>query len=379
MSNVALAHHWLISMRGGERVLEEMCALFPDAPVHTLVAQVDRLSARIAAHRIVPSLLQRLPGATRHYKKLLPLFKFAIPRMRVAAETQLVFSSDASMIKGLNVPPGVPHVCYCHSPPRYLWDLHETYMKGSAEIGAFGRFVFRHVLASARAFDLAGAKKVTHFIANSAFVRERIRRIYGRESVVIHPPVSVDDFSAERPRKDFFLLVSEITPYKRVDLAVEAFRRNGRQLVVIGDGSEMAALRGSAPSNVTFLGRQSFAVLKEHLETCRAFVFPGIEDFGIAPCEAQASGAPVIAFAEGGALETVKDGVTGVYFAEQTPDALVAALERFEALPPFSPEVCRVNVERFRPEQFRRAIREYMASEFPRFFASYPWPEEGKP
>ncbi len=379
MSKIALAHHWLVSMRGGERVLEEMCALFPDAPIHTLVAQVDRLTERITSHRIIPSFLQRLPGATRHYKKLLPLFEYAIPRMRVAPDTRLVFSSDASMIKGLGVPEGVPHVCYCHSPPRYLWDLHETYLKGSAGIGMLGRFIFRRVLPSARRFDLAGARKVTHFIANSAFVRERIRRIYGRESVVIPPPVSVDDFSPDRPREDFFLLVSEITPYKRVDLAVEAFRRNGLRLVIIGDGSEMAALRGSAPENVTFLGRQSFAVLRQHLETCRAFIFPGIEDFGIAPCEAQAAGAPVIAFAQGGALETVKDGVSGVFFHEQTPEALVAAIEHFGKLPPFPPGACRANVAHLRPAEFRRALREYFTAEFPDFFVASSWPAEPAP
>ena len=379
MSTVALAHHWLVSMRGGERVLEEMCALFPRAPIHTLVARSGHLSARINSHPIIPSLLQHVPGAPRHYKKMLPLFRYAIPRMRVAPDTQFVFSSDASMIKGLTVPAGVPHVCYCHSPPRYLWDLHEIYMKGSAEMGCLGRMVFKWVLPSARRFDLAGANNVTHFIANSAFVRERIRRIYGRESVVIHPPVAVQDFSADRPREDFYLLVSELTPYKRVDLAVEAFRRNGRRLVVIGDGPEMPKLRGFASDKVSFLGRQPFAVLKEHLETCRAFVFPGIEDFGIAPCEAQAAGAPVIAFAQGGALETVKDGVTGIHFFEQTPDALVAAIERFEASPAFPSAVCRANVERFRPVQFRHAVRKHLSSEFPDFFAKLPWPGETNP
>ncbi|MEI9894337.1 MAG: glycosyltransferase [Chthoniobacter sp.] len=376
MNTVALAHHWLVGMRGGERVLEEICALFPEAPIHTLVARADRMSEIIAAHRIVPSLLQVLPGATRHYKKLLPLFGAAITHMQVARGTGFVFSSDASMIKGLGVPPGVPHVCYCHSPPRYLWDLHETYLQGSAGLGPVGRFLFQHTVSSARRFDLAAASRVTHFIANSQFVRERIKRIYGREAVVIFPPVAVEDFSATRPRADFYLLVSELTPYKRVDLAVEAFRQSGRRLVVIGDGPEMAALHRSAPSNVTFLGRQSFDVLKEHLETCRAFIFPGIEDFGIAPCEAQAAGAPVIAFDEGGALETVKEGVTGIFFHEQSAGAMAAAVDRFETLPDFSPGTCRANVEHLRPARFRQALREYLSEEFPDFFADFPWPEE---
>jgi len=378
MRNVALAHHWLIGMRGGERVLEEICALFPEAPIHTLVARVDRLSTIIAGHRIIPSLLQLLPGATSHYKKLLPFFGVAIARMRVARGTRLVVSSDASMIKGLGVPVGVPHICYCHSPPRYLWDLHETYLQGSADLGAFGRFLFRCTVPQARRFDLAAASKVTHFIANSQFVRERIKRIYGRDAVVISPPVAVDDFTAARPRSDFYLLVSELTPYKRIDLAVEAFRRTNRRLVVIGDGPEMAALRRSAEANVTFLGRQPFAVLKEHLETCRAFIFPGIEDFGIAPCEAQAAGAPVIAFGKGGALETVKEGVTGIFFHEQSAEAIAAALDRFEALPDFSPAACRANVEHLRPARFRQALRDYLSEEFPEFFADFLWPEESE-
>jgi len=375
-TSISLAHHWLIGMRGGERVLEQASLLFPKAPIYTLVASLEKISERLRSHRIVTSPLQWIPGSARHYKKFLPFFRFAIPQLRVSPGTRFVFSSDAALIKGLSVPPGVPHVCYCHSPPRYLWDLHDTYLTGSSDLGRMGRLLFRWIAPSARNFDLVAASKVTRFIANSNFVRERIQRIYGRESVVIHPPVSVDDFDPTRARKDFYLLVSELTPYKRIDLAVEAFRRGGRKLVIIGDGSELASLRRKAPANVVFLGRQPFDVLKEHLETCRAFIFPGIEDFGIAPCEAQAAGAPVIAYGVGGALETVKDGVTGIFFHEQTEEAMVAALERFEALPPFSPAACRRNVEHLRPAEFRRAIRNYLETEFPDFFSGYAWPDE---
>jgi len=324
------------------------------------VVQPENLSARLRGHRFVTSPLQRLPGAARNYKKMLPLFAPAIRRLRVAAGTRLVFSSDASLIKGLTVPDGAMHICYCHSPPRYLWDMAETYMRTTAGLGHFGRAVFRWVIPRARRFDRAAADRVTHFIANSAFVQQRIRQFYGRESEVIHPPVEVDDFTPTRERKDFYLLVSELVPYKRVDLAVEAFRQTGRRLVIIGDGSEMAALRAKAPANVEFLGRQPFAVLREHFETCRAFLYPQIEDFGITALEAQAAGSPVLAYRAGGALETVIDGETGLFFDEQTAASLAGAVLAAEART-FDPARCRQNAERFRAAVFREKIAAFMA------------------
>lgn len=356
---VALAHHWCVTMRGGEKVLENLCALFPTAPIYTLVAQPENLSAKLRARRFVTSPLQRLPGAARHYKKMLPLFAAAIRRLRVPEGTRLVVSSDASLIKGLTVPAGAMHICYCHSPPRYLWDMAETYMQTAAGLGGFGRAVFRWVIPRARRFDRAAADRVTHFIANSAFVQQRIRDFYGREAEVIHPPVEVDDFTPTRARKDFYLLVSELVPYKRVDLAVEAFRQTGRRLVIIGDGSEMAALRRAAPANVEFLGRQPFAVLREHFETCRAFLYPQIEDFGITAVEAQAAGSPVLAYRAGGALETVIEGETGLFFDEQSAASLAGAVLAAETRT-FDPARCRQNVERFRAAVFRDRIAAFI-------------------
>ena len=356
---VALAHHWAVSMRGGEKVLEALAALFPEAPIYTLVAQPENLSATLRAQRFITSPLQRLPGGARHYKKLLPLFAWAIPRLRVAAGTHTVISSDASMIKGLTVPEGATHICYCHSPPRYLWDMADTYLQTTAGLGAVGRAVFRWVIPRARRFDRAAADRVTHFIANSAFVQQRIRDFYGREAEVIHPPVEVEAFEAGRARQDFYLLVSELVPYKRVDLAVEAFRQTGKRLVVIGDGSEMASLRASAPPNVEFLGRQPFAVLKEHFETCRAFLYPQIEDFGITAVEAQAAGSPVIAYRAGGALDTVIEGETGLFFDRQDAAALAGAVERAERTA-FSPAACRRNAERFHARHFTAKITAFI-------------------
>jgi glycosyltransferase involved in cell wall biosynthesis len=365
---VALAHHWLVGMRGGEKVLEEISQLFPRAPIYTLVANPSRLSERLQRHPIHTSWLQRLPGGWRHYKKLLPFFPSAIKRLRVAPPVDLVLSSDASVIKGLSYPESTPHVCYCHSPPRYLWDLQEDYMQSAEAGGALGRTLFKRVTPKVRDFDRVAAGRVTHFIANSAFVAERIRTCYGRETAaIIHPPVALDDFvlSQDAP-DDFYLIVSQLTPYKRVDIAVEAFNRLGRPLVIIGEGSERARLQALAGKNITFLGSQSFSVLKDHYRRCRALIFPGIEDFGITPLEAQASGRPVIAYSVGGVLETVIDGVTGLFFGEQTPERLVEAIERFESAPDqFDPAQCRSQAERFGPRRFRDELRAFLHKHFP--------------
>lgn len=373
-NEITLAHHWTVSMRGGEKVLEQLALLFPGSPVYALVGRPETLSPTLRKQDLRFSLCQLLPLGLRFYKQLLPLFPFLIRGIRVPRQTRFFLSSDASLIKGIKLPEGTPHVCYCHSPPRYLWDLQKTYEQQTGGIGSIGRMVFRQSVPRLKAFDGEAAGKVSHFIANSSFVQERIRLCYGRESQVIYPPVSVDDFEPGRPRKDFYLVVSELTPYKRVDLVVEAFRNQDRKLVVIGDGSERKRLEGLASGNVTFLGRQPFAVLKEHFETCRAFLFPQIEDFGIAALEAQAAGAPVLAYRRGGAVETVLEGKTGLFFEEQSAAALRAAVEAFEEKSDWLPADCRRNAEQFRPEHFRRQIKEFLVKHYPDLFQDYVWP-----
>jgi glycosyltransferase involved in cell wall biosynthesis len=366
-ARVALAHHWLTGMRGGEKVLEEICLLFPEAPIYTLVAQPDRLSARLRGHVLHTSWLQRIPGAARHYRRLLPLFPAAISALRVRAPVDLVLSSDASVIKGLGYPPGTPHICYCHSPPRYLWDLQDDYAQSAEAGGVVGRALFRATVPRVREFERQAAARVTHFIANSAFVRDRIRHCYGREAEVIHPPVALEEFTAAPGPPDvFYLIVSQLTPYKRVDIAVDAFNRLGRRLVIIGEGSERRRLEARAGKNIVLMGAQPFSVLKDHYRRCRALVFPGIEDFGIVPLEAQASGRPVIAYGKGGVLESVLDGVTGLFFPGQTPEDLVAAVEKFEAdMDRFDPGACRRQAERFSPDKFQGELRTFLAKAMP--------------
>jgi glycosyltransferase involved in cell wall biosynthesis len=371
----ALAHHWLVGMRGGEKVLEQLALLFPGAPIYTLVANRRNLGALLRQRRIVESPLRLVPYAARYYKALLPLHPAAFRALKVRRPVDFVLSSDAAMAKGVTVPEGVPHICYCHSPPRYLWTMQETYLAHAAGMGAAQRAVFARLAPGLRQFDYRAAQRVDHFIANSEFVRQRIRDCYGREARVIHPPVDVEAFQPGGPPGDFDLVVSELTPYKRVDIAVQAYNRLGGRLVVIGAGSEFASLRAAAGPNVTFLGRQPFAVLKRHYETCRAFIFPGVEDFGITPLEAQAAGRPVIAYRGGGAMETVREGFTGMFFDEQTPEALAAAVRRFEGFAqPFSPAACRANAERFSPEKYRDAIKRHLAETLPGLFAGHVWP-----
>ncbi len=360
-------------MRGGEKVLEHFDRLFPEAPIYTLVADRDNLTPELRRHSIHESPLRIVPGAARHYKKMLPFFPAAFQRLRVAGPARFLLSSDASVTKGLTYDPAVPHVCYCHSPARYLWGMQETYLRHTAGMNATSRAVFKSVVPYVRKFDYEGAQRVTHFIANSRFVQARIRDSYGRDATVIHPPVAVDDFRWDRPAEDFYLIVSELVPYKRIDLAVEAFNASGKKLVIIGAGSEMATLQKRANPNIIFLGRQPFAVLKDHYERCRAFIFPGIEDFGITPLEAQAAGRPVIAYGEGGALETVIDHETGRFFHEQTTDALLEAVEESENQW-FEAAACRRNAERFSPERFRAQIKGFLEANVPEIFSGYAWP-----
>jgi glycosyltransferase involved in cell wall biosynthesis len=357
-------HHWLVSMRGGENVLLKLLQLFPASGVQTLVKDTANLCPSLQARTIQPSSLQNLPGAAKHYTKMLPLFPWAVRTMRMPPDTRLVICSDASVVKGARIPKSAKMVCYCHSPPRYLWDLQEEYARQASTLGAAGRLVFKASVPYVREFDRRSAQRVDHFIANSRFVQQRIRNCYKRESTVINPPVDLEAFTpSDREPEDFYLVVSQLVPYKRIDIAVDAFNALGKRLVIIGRGSELEALKRKAGRTIEFLGAQPKDVLQDYYRRCRAFIFPGIEDFGITPLEAMASGRPVIAFATGGALETVVDGETGYFFHEQTPECLVAAVREFEALEAPPPAAaCRLRAEEFSPELFRSRIASLLES-----------------
>lgn len=324
---VAIVHYWLVTMRGGEKVVAELCRLWPDADLFTHVIVPEKMDPAILRHRITTSFVARLPFAKTRYKAYLPLMPLALEEFDLSGY-DLVISSEAGPAKGVVPPPGALHVCYVHSPMRYVWNMYHGYR---GQLGPAGRLLWSPIAHYLRGWDQQTASRVDLFVANSETVAGRVRRYWGRDATVVNPPVAVGDFAPTAGHDGSYLLAGQLVGYKRADLAVEAFKRSGRRLVVIGDGEQLKDLRRIAGPTVEILGPQPFPVLRDRLARCRALVFPGEEDFGIVPVEAMASGKPIVAYGRGGALETVVEGRTGLFFDDQTPDALNAALDRFEA------------------------------------------------
>jgi glycosyltransferase involved in cell wall biosynthesis len=337
---VAIVHDWLTGMRGGERVLEALLELFPDAEIFTLLHVRGSVSDLIEGRPIHTSFLQSVPLAGRHYRRLLPLFPRAVASLDVRG-FDLVLSSSHCVAKGVRVPPGVPHICYSHTPMRYVWDQQKAYF-GPGRAGAWVRLAMAVVAPRLRAWDVRTARSVDHFVANSRWVAARIRRCYGRDAAVVFPPVELDRFAPTDVKDDFYLALGSPAPYKRMDVAVEAFRCLDRRLVVVGEGVTRSLAPGRKAArlpNVTFLERLPDPDVAALLGRARALLMPGAEDFGITAVEALASGTPVIALGEGGVLDTVTPasdaerggaGATGVFFPEATPGALRDAIHRFE-------------------------------------------------
>lgn len=361
---VVLVHDWLTGMRGGEKCLEPACRQWPDAPLFTLLHQPGSVSRTIEAHRPQASVLNRLPRVGKYYRYLLPVMP-AAARWPIPA-CDLVLSFSHAVAKAAVPPAGVPHICYCFTPMRYAWHMRESYF-GRGPLGRIKSTAVDVLLARIREWDRRTADRVTHFVAISKTVQKRIAECYGRESVVIYPPADTDFYApAKLPREDFYLVVSALAPYKRFDLAIEACGRLGRKLVVIGSGQEAAKLRATAGPTVSFLGWQRDEVIREHFQRCRAVLFPAEEDFGIVPVEAQACGAPVIAYGRGGATETIRglgetSEPTGVFFEEQSVDSVIEAIQRFEReSASFDPRAARRNAVPFRNERFESELFGYV-------------------
>ncbi len=359
---VALVHDWLTGMRGGEKCLEVLCQAFPEATLHTLIHRQGALSPPIEAMRIRTSPLQRIPGVLDHYRKLLPLMPLAARSWRLG-EVDLVVSLSHCVAKMARPPEGVPHVCYCFTPMRYAWDGRDAYLASWAD-RPVRRALAGSLLDRLRARDRATSGRVSHFVAISETVRERIGRCYDRESRVIQPPVDAGFYTpapSSLPREDFYLCVSALVPYKNLDQAVAACSASGRRLVVIGSGPERARLERLAGPSVRFLGWQPDEVIRDHYRRCRALLFPGEEDFGIVPIEALACEAPVIALGRGGAAETVDDRV-GRTYPQPTTDGLLVALDSWEAEGrPHDPALARVRAESLALPVFRRRLLGYLA------------------
>jgi glycosyltransferase involved in cell wall biosynthesis len=357
----ALVHDWLTGMRGGEKCLEVLCRHWPDAALFTLLHRPGTISDDIARLRPRTSFLQQLPGVHRYYRYLLPLMPAAIRTLRLPP-CDLVVSFSHCVAKAVRTPRGVPHVCYCFTPMRYAWHMQDAYF-GAGRVRGLKARLLDGFLGQLREWDRRTAAGVTHFVAISQTVRQRIAECYGRDSTVIYPPVDTDYYCpAPVPREDYYLALSAFAPYKRLDLAVEACNRLGRHLVVIGSGQDEARLRSRAGSTVRFLGWQPGEAIRDHLRRCRALLFPGEEDFGIVPVEAMACGAPVIAFGAGGATETVvapgtRREPTGVFFAEQSADCLANAIVDFERrASDFHPDAARRQALRFNAPRFEEEL-----------------------
>jgi glycosyltransferase involved in cell wall biosynthesis len=357
---IALVHDWLVTYAGAERVLEQMLALYPDSDLYSLIDFLPETERQFLGGRPVhTSFLQRVPGMLGNYRRFLPLMPLAIERFDLSAY-DLVLSSSYAVAKGVLTGPDQPHLCMCYSPARYAWDLQHQYLRETGLDRGIKGVLARWMLHRFRLWDARTASGVDRFIAISHFIARRIWRSYRRESTVIYPPVDVAGFTPAGGREDFYVTASRLVPYKRVDLIVEAFgAMPQRRLVVIGDGPESRRVRARGKPNVQFLGQQPFEGLRDHLRRARAFVFAAEEDFGIAPLEAQACGTPVIAFGRGGVRETIFDlesaAPTGVFFAEQSVESVVQAVERFEREgQEISADACRENALRFGPERFRR-------------------------
>lgn len=348
---MALCHDWLTGMRGGERCLELLARGFPRAPVHTLIHNREKVSDAINKHEIRTSPLQKIPGIFKNYRWFLPFFPSAI-RGFAPPECDLLISTSHCVAKALPHKPGTKHLCYCFTPMRYAWTFHDEYL-GERSLK---RTLAAPVLARLREFDRANSAGVTRFVAISEHVRKRIQNFYNRDSDVVYPPVDTDFFGPlPGARGDFDLIVSALVPYKKVDLAVRAYAAVGFPLKIIGTGTEFEKLRAIAPVNVEFLGWKSDDEVREAYQRCRFLIFPGEEDFGIVPLEAQACGRPVIALRRGGLTETILDGATGVFFDEQNETALAEAVARAEKKR-WDAIAIRRNAERFSIQNFIAGI-----------------------
>jgi glycosyltransferase involved in cell wall biosynthesis len=353
---VAIVHYWLVNMRGGEKVLEALLELFPGADIYTHVYVPGAVSPLINSHSVYTSYINKLPFAGRLYQKYMPLMIRALNDFDLQ-KYDLVISSESGPAKGVVPNPEAYHLCYCHSPMRYLWDMYHEYFR---ESGFFVRFFMKKIIPALKTWDVVSANMVDRFVTNSNYVRKRISRAYRREADVVFPPVAIERFlEAERRPEGFYLFFGQLTGYKRADLAIRACISSKRRLIVAGAGGKKRDIRKYEKSGyVSFTGRVSDGDLVSLLSRARALIFPGIEDFGIVPVEANAAGCPVIAFREGGARDTIRENVTGIFFDEQTPDSLIKALDRFELVEsaflergPF-----RSHVRQFSREKFKERI-----------------------
>ena len=362
---VAIVHECLTSYAGSERTIEAVAELFPDAPIYAIVYQKEALKDTLFAKRKVrTSFINQLPFAQTKHRVFLPLMPLAVEQHDLS-EFDLIITSSHMVAKGVLTRADQLHISYIYTPARYAWDLYFQYLSAS---GGVGRMAIRLMMHYLRMWDVLSADRVDVFIASSRNIARRIQKTYRRPSRLIYPPVDVERFGPDQPRDDFFLTVARLVPYKKIDMIVHAFNQMKRPLVVIGEGPMGKTLKRIAGPTIQLLGYQSDDVVRDHMQRCRGFVFAAEEDFGISPLEAQAAGAPVIAYGKGGAAETIIDGQTGVLYPHQTVDSLVAGVARFESQAhQFTSAANRANAMRFSKQRFQREIKEMIDDEWRKF------------
>lgn len=362
--SIAIVHEWFVDYSGSERVVEQLLHIFPDADLFSVIEFMpEHLKQHIHHKKVTTTFIQKLPFAKKHYRNYLALMPLAIEQLDVSAY-DLVLTSSHAVAKGVLTHANQLHICYCHSPIRYAWDLYHQYLKESGLSKGLKGFIAKMILHYVRMWDFTTVNRVDYFIANSNYISRRIKKVYNKKATVIYPPVNVESFSFAPHKEDFYLTASRLVPYKKIDLIVEAFNHQpDKKLIVIGEGPDLDKIKAKATSNVTLLGYQPFEVLKSHLQRAKAFIFAAEEDFGIAPVEAQACGTPVIAYGKGGACDTVIDGKTGILYKEQTVASLTEAILKFEDMSEaFSPFAIRENAVRFSNKTFHVAIISFVES-----------------
>lgn len=371
--SVGIVADWLVTFAGAEKVIAEFIKLYPESELYSVVDFLsDESRKQFYGKDVKTSFIQRLPYAKTKYQQYLPLMPLAIEQLDVTKHN-IILSSSHAVAKGVLTGPDQLHISYVHSPIRYAWDFQHQYLREAGlDKGLKGKLA-RWFLHKIRIWDCRTANGVDHFIANSHFIARRIKKVYGRDADVIYPPVSVDRFTLQENKDDFYFTASRMVPYKRIDIIVEAFSQMpDKKLVVIGDGSEMAKIKAKAGKNIEILGYQPDEVMQDHMRRAKAFVFAAEEDFGITPVEAQACGTPVIAFGKGGVLESIRPygevNPTGIFFAEQTTDSVLRAVLHFETIQEsFLPVNCRNNALRFSEERFHSELDDYIKTKWQAF------------